>query len=160
MANLFSTIPKPKLKRNTFNLSHEVKLTTEFGSLTPIFCEPVVPGDTFKMSTDILIRVAPLLAPVMHRVNIYTHFFFVPNRLIWSNWEKFITGGETGTEEPAYPKLLIDADYLSGKTALVEQSSLLDYLDFPTCDFDESNRSFVSEDMKMVKHLLPFSYLH
>ena len=129
MANLFKSIPKPKLKRNTFNLSHEVKLTTDMGRLTPIICEPVVPGDTWKMSTEILIRVAPLLAPVMHRVNVYTHFFFVPNRLIWSNWQKFITGGENGREEPSYPKIEITQDDYDGE---FDTSSLADYLGFPT----------------------------
>lgn len=129
MANLFKSIPKPKLKRNTFNLSHEVKLTTDMGRLTPIICEPVVPGDTWKMSTEILIRVAPLLAPVMHRVNVYTHFFFVPNRLIWSNWQKFITGGENGREEPSYPKIVISEDYYDGE---FDTSTLADYLGFPT----------------------------
>lgn len=131
MANLFKSIPKPKLRRNTFNLSHEVKLTTDLGRLTPIICEPVVPGDTWKMSTEILIRVAPLLAPVMHRVNVYTHFFFVPNRLIWSDWQKFITGGETGKEEPAYPKITFDDESYDGEFAT---SSLADYLGFPTPD--------------------------
>lgn len=156
MANLFSSIPRPKLKRNTFNLSHEVKLTTEFGRLTPIFCEPVVPGDTFKMRTEMFIRVAPLLAPVMHRVNIFTHFFFVPYRLIWSNWERFITGGESGTEEPAYPKLLINPDTIQHNKTLVEKSSLMDYLDFPTCDFDTSELDFNTRNYQQVVDALPF----
>lgn len=128
MANLFKSIPKPKLRRNTFNLSHEVKLTTDLGRLTPILCEPVVPGDSWKMSTEVLIRVAPLLAPVMHRVNIYTHFFFVPSRLVWTNWQKFITGGESGTEEPAYPKIKLT----SSNNDDIGSSSLADYLGFPT----------------------------
>lgn len=156
MANIFSSIPRPKLKRNTFNLSHEVKLTTEIGRLTPILCEPVVPGDSWKVKTEMLIRVAPLLAPVMHRVNIYTHFFFVPMRLVWKDWERFITGGESGTEEPAYPKLLINTDTLSAQSSYVEKSSLLDYLDFPTCDFEDTTRSFVNEHDTMIIDALPF----
>lgn len=131
MANLFKSIPKPKLKRNTFNLSHEVKLSTDLGRLTPIICEPVVPGDTWKMYTEILIRVAPLLAPVMHRVNVYTHFFFVPNRLIWSNWQKFITGGENGKEEPSYPKITFNDETYDHE---FDSGSLADYLGFPSPD--------------------------
>lgn len=153
MASIFKTIPKPRLKRNTFNLSHEVKLTTDFGLLTPILCEPVVPGDTWSCNTDILIRVAPLLAPVMHRVNVYTHFFFVPNRLIWSNWEKFITGGPTGTEEPAYPRIQISS-VLDPKE--VKAGSLMDYLDFPTLD----SEPFIGEDIDQIQNqyfdALPF----
>lgn len=153
MANIFKSIPKPRLRRNTFNLSHEVKLTTDFGLLTPILCEPVVPGDTWSCNTDIFIRVAPLLAPVMHRVNVYTHFFFVPNRLIWSNWEKFITGGPTGTEEPAYPRIQISSVLQPEE---VKAGSLMDYLDFPTLDSEAD----ILEDIDNIENqyfdALPF----
>lgn len=147
MANIFKQIPKPRLRRNTFNLSHDVKLTTNFGKLTPILCEPVVPGDTWRVSTEMLVRVAPLLAPVMNRVNIYTHFFFVPCRLIWSDWEKFITGGPDGTSEPAYPKIKLQAksnysessDLYKSWNSLTKSSSLMDYLGFPTPDTDAAS---------------------
>jgi len=148
MANLFKSIPKPKLRRNTFNLSHEVKFTTDFGVLTPILCEPVVPGDTWRMNTEILIRVAPLLAPVMHRVNIYTHFFFVPCRLLWSNWTKFITGGESGTEEPAYPKIALRPANVS----LMQPGSLSDYLGFPSV----SNENTLQQNDMIYWDALPF----
>lgn len=153
MANIFKTIPKPKLKRNTFNMSHDVKLTTEFGRLTPIFIAPVVPGDTFNMSTEILIRVAPLLAPVMHRVNVYTHFFFVPWRLLWDNFQKFITGGETGTEEPAYPKLAITN---AVENSLLHSSSLMDYIGFPTFDNLQSNTDIGDSIPIFAIDALPF----
>lgn len=139
--SIFKSIPKAKLKRNTFNLSHDVKLTTEFGRLTPILCEPVVPGDTWKVSSEVLIRVAPLLAPLLHRVNVYIHYFFVPNRLIWDNWQRFITGGETGQEEPAYPRIsLYGID-----PSLITNCSLADYLGFPTVAKVEGFRSSTHE---------------
>lgn len=83
--NLFNTIRIKPPKRNKFNLSHSVKMSTKFGNLVPIFCQPVLPGDTFNMNTEILCRFAPFQAPVMHKVKVYTHFFYVPNRLVWSN---------------------------------------------------------------------------
>lgn len=153
MANIFKSIPKPRLKRNTFNMSHDVKLTTEFGRLTPIFIAPVVPGDTFNMNTEILIRVAPLLAPVMHRVNVYTHFFFVPWRLLWDNFQKFITGGETGTEEPAYPKLAITD---AVENPLLHSSSLMDYFGFPTFDNLQNNSDIGKSIPVFAIDALPF----
>lgn len=66
---------KPFNSRNLFDLSHEVKLTCNMGNLVPIMCEEVVPGDVFRVSSDIVIRMAPMLAPIMHNVNVYTHFF-------------------------------------------------------------------------------------
>ena len=73
MANrLFNQVMTRKPKRNVFDLSHEVKMSTRMGKLVPILCEPVVPGDTFKVRSEIMMRFAPMLAPIMHRVNVYT----------------------------------------------------------------------------------------
>ena len=62
------------------------------GVLYPIMCEQVVPGDVFRNNTEVMLRMMPLIAPVMHSVDVFTHFFFVPNRLVWNNWGKFIAG--------------------------------------------------------------------
>lgn len=68
------------------------------GELTPIMVAEAIPGDKFQIGCDSLIRFAPLIAPVMHRMDVTMHYFFVPNRLVWSNWEAFITGD--GTPDP------------------------------------------------------------
>ncbi len=101
--SIFDSIPLPKLKRSTFNLSHDVKLTAELGKLVPVLCQPVLPGDKWNLSSQFLCRVSPLLAPLMHRVNVYFHTFFVPNRLVWSHWEDYITQGVNGTDKPVLP---------------------------------------------------------
>jgi Capsid protein (F protein). len=62
----------------------------------------------------------------MHDVTAYLHFFFVPHRLVWSNWEKFITGGEDGQDTSVWPYLTIDY----GETG-VNDGSLLDYMGIP-----------------------------
>lgn len=103
--SIFDNVAFPKHKRNVFNLSHEHRTTAGFGQLLPVFCEEVLPGDTWQINTESFIRAMPMLAPLMHRVNIYTHFFFVPNRLVWDEWKDFITGGEDGTAEPEFPTL-------------------------------------------------------
>ena len=71
-------------------------LTTDFGKLTPFMCMEVLPGDSFKVNSEVFARVAPMVAPIMSRVDIKTYFFFVPNRILWNGWEDFITGGEDG----------------------------------------------------------------
>ena len=103
--NLFNSVKNPRIKKNVFNLSHENKLSLNMGELIPILCQEVVPGDRFRVRTDLLLRFAPMLAPIMHRVNVYTHFFFVPNRIIWNEWEDFITGGKDGLKKPVFPNL-------------------------------------------------------
>jgi len=125
MNKLFQQIVGNKPKRNAFDLSHERKFSMDMGQLVPILCEEVLPGDTFQNNTEVLIRFAPMLAPVMHRINVYTHFFFVPNRLIWNEWEDFITGGEDGSKEPEMPYIKID-NLTNNRQANV--GSLADYL--------------------------------
>ena len=111
--------------RNLFDLSHENKLTCEMGKLVPILCEEILPGDTFRVSTDMVVRMAPMLAPIMHNVNVYTHFFFVPNRLIFDKWEDFITGGKNGDDATVSP-------YITTPSGGFAIGSLADYLGVPT----------------------------
>lgn len=96
-------VKKPKL--NKFDLSFEKKMTCSMGFLYPILLQEILPSDKFKVNSEILIRFAPMLAPVMHRINVYTHYFFVPNRILWDEWEDFITGGEDGLQAPVFPTI-------------------------------------------------------
>lgn len=121
--SIFSKVQKTRVKSNTFNLSHERKFSMNMGDLVPILCLECVPGDQFKLTTSQLVRFAPLVAPIMHQVSVYTHFFFVPNRLVWSNWEGFITGGEDGNNASVFPTI----DKINIGTA----GSLDDYMGLP-----------------------------
>lgn len=86
--------------RNQFDLSHEHKLSVDMGYLVPVMTEEVLPGDTFIGNTALLARVAPLAHPVMHNVEIRTHHWYVPNRILWSGWEDYITGVDDVTAKP------------------------------------------------------------
>lgn len=137
MANIFNSIRLKRPKRNVFNLSYENKLTMNMGELVPIMCMPIVPGDKFRVNTEALVRLAPLVAPMMHRVNVYTHYFFVPNRLVWNEWEDFITKGIDGEDNPVLPYLDVSDSYSVVSTEsvfrdLFTDSSLWDYLGLPT----------------------------
>ena len=126
MANrLFSHIPLRRPKKNVFDLSHDVKLSLDMGQLIPIYVEDIIPGDKFRVRTEIMLRFAPMLAPIMHRVNVYTHFFFVPYRLLWKDWEDFITGGRTGAASPVFPRYSVTGG------GSVSKGTLFDYLGFP-----------------------------
>lgn len=126
--SIFDTIRVKKKRRSNFDLSHEVKTTTDFGRLTPFLCQEVLPGDSWRISSNVFARMAPMLAPIMSRVDIYTHYFFVPNRLLWSAWEDFITGGEDGTAKPPMPVVNM-GDLVESNLATT--GSLADYLGLP-----------------------------
>lgn len=96
--NIFNSIQLKKPNKNFFDLTHDVKLSANMGDLTPILTLECVPGDKFDLACESVIRFAPMVAPVMHRMDVTMHYFFVPNRILWDNWEKFITNnGPNGT---------------------------------------------------------------
>lgn len=128
MSRIFSQSPVKRPKKNVFDLSHSVKLSTNMGVLTPILCEEVVPGDKFRGSSNALVRLAPMLAPMMHSVNVFTHFFFVPNRIVWNEWEDFITGGPDGMLQPSFPRFNFSNSNVSQFRSLLDNGSLTDYL--------------------------------
>ncbi|QXP44319.1 MAG: major capsid protein [Arizlama microvirus] len=98
------------MKRNKFNLSHYKLLTMDQGPLVPCGLVEVLPGDTFQHSTSALIRVTPLMRPVMHPVHVRIHHWFVPHRLVWDDWEKFITGGADGFDASVFPTINFGAN--------------------------------------------------
>jgi len=98
--NLFNSIKLQRPKKNVFDLTHDVKLSADMGNLTPILTMECVPGDKFELGCESLVRFAPMIAPVMHRMDVSMHYFFVPNRILWQNWEKFITDANSGLVMP------------------------------------------------------------
>ena len=85
----FAEIPGVKLARSVFNRSFGHKTTFNVGDLVPVFVDEVVPGDTFSLRLTAFARVATLLNPIMDNLHLDFFFFFVPNRLVWDNWERF-----------------------------------------------------------------------
>lgn len=125
---LFDSVRVKRPSRNKFNLSHEKKMTINFGDLVPIYLQEIVPGDRFRVSSEFFMRMAPLMAPIMHRLNVTVHYFFVPNRLVWDEWEDFITGGPDGTAAPVTPKVVFNTDTINGW----QTGWLSDYFGLPT----------------------------
>ena len=85
----FSEVPKVNLPRSVFDRSHGHKTTFDAGILIPFYVDEAMPGDTFKCNVSIFARLATPIAPIMDNMFLETFFFFVPNRLLWDNWEKF-----------------------------------------------------------------------
>lgn len=85
----FSMTPAVHKPRSTFNRSHGRKDAFFFDLLYPIFVDPIYPGDSCKLKVNAFVRLAPLVNPPMDNMYLDFFFFFVPNRLVWTNWEKF-----------------------------------------------------------------------
>jgi len=122
MKNIFNSIKLQKPKSNVFDLTHDVKMSGNIGKLMPTLVLECVPGDKFQIAADTFVRLAPMIAPIMHRVDVYCHYFFVPNRILWDEWEQFIIS------EPVTPPTM---EINNGLTA--DQKKFLDYLGIPPC---------------------------
>ena len=89
MKNRFAQAPQAKLPRSSFNRSHGLKTTFDADYLVPIYVDEVIPGSTFNLKTSALIRLnSPTLHPLMDNLRATIHYFFVPYRILWTNWEK------------------------------------------------------------------------
>lgn len=119
------------MKRSKFSLSHYKLLSCDMGELVPVGMVEVLPGDTFQHAMSMLLRVSPLLAPVMHPVQMKVHHWFVPHRLVWEDWEDFITGGPDGMDASVFPT--ISLSYAAGPPATGSGivGGLADYLGCP-----------------------------
>ena len=85
----FSQIPSVNTPRSKFNRSFAVKDTFDFDELVPVFCDEILPGDTMNLNVKTFARLATQTVPAMDNMYLDYFFFFVPNRLVWTNWEKF-----------------------------------------------------------------------
>lgn len=99
------------MSRSKHSLTHYKEVTCDMGQIVPIGLIPVLPGDSISMQTNLLARVSPLAAPVMHQVDARIHHFYCANRVLWPEtdaapgWESFITGGEDGMNADTIPQL-------------------------------------------------------
>jgi len=151
-----SNIYTPRPNKNKFDLSREVKMSGNMGNLYPCFIQDIVPGDSFRVNTQQMVRFSPLLAPMMHNVDFKMDYFFVPYRLVWDEWKDFITGGEDGNDLPSFPRIPVVSGVAS---TFLTKGSLADYMGIPpysdTASVSTAWDSTGSSDTQELS-LLPF----
>lgn len=145
--NIFDTVAIKKPPTSTFDLSNEVVTSFNPGELVPVIVEEIMPGDFVRLDVANLVRMAPTVAPLMHRVHVDTHFFFVPYRLLWSEWDKFITQ----QEDISIPYVQLGL----GSTANYPLRSVADKIGMPT----EQLSSDPGIDIKVSPFFLAAYYL-
>ena len=128
MSHNFSQIPKADIQRSSFDRSHGVKTTFDAGKLIPILVDEALPGDTFKLNMTAFARLATPINPIMDNMYMDTHFFAVPMRLLWDNWQKF--NGEQIDPGDSIDYLIptTTAPAITGYT----EGSMSDYFGIPT----------------------------
>ena len=127
----FSNVAQAKIQRSSFNRSHNHKTTFDANYLVPVFVDEVIPGDTFKMSATTFARLATPIKPSMDNLHMDVHFFFVPNRLVWGNWERFMGAQDNPDDTTDYvlPKRNVSWADVDSHT-----NSIYDYMGIPFVD--------------------------
>lgn len=123
----FAMVPRADVPRSRFNIQHTHKTTFDAGYLIPVYVDEVLPGDSFNVRMTAFARMATPLYPLMDNLHLNSFFFFVPNRLVWTNWKKFMGEQATPSSSISFtiPQMVPPANgYAIG--------SLQDYMGLPT----------------------------
>jgi hypothetical protein len=123
----FAMIPKAEIPRSSFDTQYAHKTTFDGGYLVPIYCDEVLPGDMHNVKATMFARLATPLFPVMDNLHLDTFFFFVPNRLVWDNWVKFM--GEQNNPGDSISYVVPTITSTAGGYAV---GSLFDHFGLPT----------------------------
>jgi len=123
----FAQIPKANIPRSSFNRSCGVKTTLSFGDLVPIFTDEAMPGDTMSLNLNTFARLATPIHPMMDNMYLDTFFFFVPLRLLWENFEKFMGEQDNPDDSTDFltPQIISDGNGF-------DEGSIADYFGMPT----------------------------
>jgi hypothetical protein len=123
----FAMIPKADIPRSRFKAQKTHKTTFDAGFLIPVYVDEVLPGDTFNLKMTAFARLATPLYPIMDNMHLDSFFFFVPNRLIWNNWQKFMGEQEDPGDSISYtvPQIVSPANGFP-------TGGLYDYMGLPT----------------------------
>ena len=138
---LYTTIPAPKLPRNTFDRSRPNSLTMPFQKVVPTMLEEIVPGDKFRIGQETFARLQPMIAPVMNNMKISNHAFFVPLRTINKHFAEFMFNNKNGDYSEVLPYVYTDTIMDVIETMMAEQNPdwaaianiirLLDFIGLP-----------------------------
>lgn len=141
---VFSKVLMQKTKQSQFDLSYMNAYNSRFGELLPIYVEDCLPGDRFRISAKQFVRLDPLQTPLFGSIYSTIHYFFVPYRIIWDNWEKFITGGRNGINQPEMP-------FLGYHTVFNRQNGrLLDFLSKTRNSSPGDNSTYIVPRVNML----------
>lgn len=132
MQHNFQKVPQANIPRSVFNRSHGYKTTFDSGYLVPFLLDEILPGDTFRVNATLFVRMLTPIVPIIDNLYLDTFFFFVPNRLVWTNWVKFC-----GEQEDPDSSTDFELPRLAGGAGVdIITGSLGDYLGLPPGEYD------------------------
>ena len=154
----FTLNPSVDIQRSKFERNSDVKFSFNLGDLVPFYVDEVLPGDTFSIDTSKVVRMQPLVAPIMDNLYLDTYWFFVPNRLVWEHWKNFCGENTSSkwipTVEYSVPKVA-GAVSSSGTSSSVFQWRSGDIADYMGIPVGSSSVAYQDDELLSV-NALPF----
>lgn len=97
-----SFIEAPHVPRSRFTGRKQRVTTFDAGQIVPIHIDELYPADHVKYRTQAYVRMSTPLFPLYSEQRVDIHWFFVPNRLLWTNWKAFMGEQLTPSTSVAY----------------------------------------------------------
>lgn len=141
----FSMVPRNDVPRSAFDVQFGHKTTFNAGYLWPVYVDEVLPGDSFRVKLTAFARLSTPVVPVMDNLILETHFFYVPNRLLWDNWERFMGEQANPTDSTSF---------------LIPQVSVPDGLLIPGTIYDTAGLTLNNNVGPLLVNALPFRAMH
>lgn len=123
----FAMVPKADIPRSAFVQEKTHKTTFDAGYLIPVYLCEVLPGDSMQLQMTAFTRLSTPLFPVMDNLHLDSFFFFVPYRLLWTNWKKFM-----GEQDSPGDSISFTIPQMVSKASGYDIGGLHDYMGLPT----------------------------
>ena len=130
--NQFNNVSPRAIPRSAFRRDFTRRSTFDADYLVPIFLDEILPGDDISVSMTALVRMSTPIKPLMDNLYLETFWFFVPNRLVWDNWEKFQGQQTNPGDSVAYTIPVLDKTKAPMSTTGFTNQSIFDYFALPT----------------------------
>ncbi|AXL15551.1 major capsid protein [Microviridae sp.] len=132
----FDNVPSIERERSSFSRPYNHKTTMNEGLLYPVFCDEVLPGDSIDVSgTSFMRTLSPFVTPVFDDLILDTHFFYVPNRILWKDWKKFLGEQENPGDNTSFTIPTLEFEGLD--PALDFENSIYDHFGLPASIFND-----------------------
>lgn len=117
---------RANVPRSRFVGSWSRKTTFDAGYLVPFLVDEILPGDHMRYEVTAYVRMSTPLFPLFDSQRVDTFFFFVPCRIIWENWVRFM--GET--DDPL-DSIDFTIPQMPGEIGGYEVGSIYDHMGLP-----------------------------
>ena len=139
--SIFSTVQGLHPRRRAYNMSYRNDYTAAIGELIPVYFQDMIPNSSILIRTHGLIRLEPLVAPIMDNLDYYVHFWSASRRILEGDQFTDMITGETPDDEVdlpywtprgVYQRLMtLFAGQVPFVVHLVGDGSLFDMLGYP-----------------------------